>query len=152
MTSYEKLYESLLPKFKSYEIPLMTVDEVKEYLSDYLNSAISKFHVCKKNLYDRNDKTEMFNVDLTEIEIEILSNFLLLEYIDSEYIRTPLVLKSGLSSADFKVFSNANHLQKLMDMHDVFRKENEALLTRYAWTGLRSNNFLQKENHYGKRW
>ena len=34
-TPYEKIYENLLPKFKSYKIPLMTEEEVKEYLHDY---------------------------------------------------------------------------------------------------------------------
>ena len=29
-TPYEKIYENLLPKFRSYEIPLMTTEEVKE--------------------------------------------------------------------------------------------------------------------------
>ena len=35
-TPYEKIYENLLPKFRSYEIPMMTVEEVKENLHDYL--------------------------------------------------------------------------------------------------------------------
>ena len=49
-TPYEGLYENLLPKFRSYEIPLMTTDEVKSELHDYLLPAIVRFHVCKKNL------------------------------------------------------------------------------------------------------
>ena len=85
-TSYEKIYENLLPKFRSYEIPLMSTEEVKDYLHDYLIPAISRFHVCHKNLNDRDDIIQRFNVDLSDIEIEILSNYLLIEYIDSEYI------------------------------------------------------------------
>ena len=79
-TSYEKIYENLLPKFRSYEIPIMTEEEVKEYLHDYLVPAISKFHVCRQDLTDRDDELECFNVDLSDIEIEILSNYTLLEY------------------------------------------------------------------------
>ena len=138
-TSYEKLYENLLPKFRSYEIPLMTTEEVKDYLHDYLIPAISRFHVCRKDLRDRDDILQRFNVELSDIEIEILSNYLLIEYIDSEYIRVPSLLKVQLPSSDFKVFSPANFLEKLMNMHKTYVSENETLLSRYAWMGARES-------------
>ena len=134
-TSYEKIYENLLPKFRSYEIPLMSTEEVKDFLHDYLIPAISRFHVCRKNLNDRDDILQRFNIELSDIEIEILSNYLLIEYIDSEYVRTPTLLKVQLPSNDFKVYSPANFLDKLMAMHSTYVKENETLLSRYAWMG-----------------
>lgn len=141
-TPYEKIYESLLPKFRSYEIPFMSVDEVKEYLHDFLIPAISKFHVCRKDLNDRDDILERFNVDLSGIEIEILSNYLLLEYLDSEYVRTPTLLKLALPSTDFKAFSPANMLEKLMNMHKTYLSENETLVSRYAWMGVKESGIL----------
>ena len=138
-TSYEKLYENLLPKFRSYEIPLMSTEEVKDYLHDFLIPAISRFHVCRKDLNDRDDILQRFNVNLSDIEIEILSNYLLIEYIDSEYIRTPTLLKVQLPSNDFKVFSPANFLDKLVAMHSTYIKENETLLSRYAWMGVKES-------------
>ena len=60
-TSYEKLYENLLPKFRSYEIPLMSTEEVKDYLHDFLIPAISRFHVCRKDLNNRDDILQRFN-------------------------------------------------------------------------------------------
>lgn len=132
-TPYERLYENLLPKFRSYEIPLMTTDEVKSELHDYLLPAIVRFHVCKKNLKERDDILEQFNMELLDEEIEIISNFMLLEYIDANCIRTPSLLKVNLSSSDFNAFSPANFLDKLLLMHETYRKENETLLSRYAW-------------------
>ena len=138
-TPYEKLYENLLPKFRSYEIPLMSTEEVKDYLHDFLIPAISRFHVCRKNLNDRDDIVQRFNVDLSDVEVEILSNYLLVEYIDSEYIRTPSLLKVQLPSNDFKVFSPANFLDKLVAMRTTYTKENETLLSRYAWMGAKES-------------
>lgn len=138
-TPYEKLYENLLPKFRSYEIPLMTTEEVKDYLHDFLIPAISRFHVCRKDLSDRDDIIQQFNAELTDMEIEILSNYLLIEYIDSEYIRVPTVLKVSLPSSDFKAFSPANFLDKLMAMHKTYVTENETLLSRYAWMGVKES-------------
>lgn len=138
-TSYEKLYENLLPKFRSYEIPLMSTEEVKDFLHDFLIPAITRFHVCRKDLNDRDDILQRFNVELSDIEIEILSNYLLIAYIESEYINTPSLLKVQLPSSDFKVFSPANFLDKLVSMRTAYIKENETLLSRYAWMGARES-------------
>lgn len=132
-TSYEKIYENVLPKFKSYDILEMTEEEAKEYLHDYIISAVSRFHVCKKNLSDRDDNLEQFNCELSDIEIEILSNYIVLEYLDSNYIKVPSLLKVALPSKDFIAYSPANMLNKLSEMHDMYRRENEGLLSRYAW-------------------
>ena len=132
-TPYEKIYANLLPKFRDYDIPLMSEEEVKETLQDYILPAIARFHICYKDLSDRDDSLEQFNITLNDMELEILSNYVLLEYLDSKYIRTQVVLKATLSSKDFNAFSNANHLSKLLDMHKTFLIENETLLARYAW-------------------
>ena len=134
-TSYEKIYENLLPKFRSYEIPLMSTEQVKDYLRDFLIAATSRFHVCRNNLKDRDDVLQRFNVDLSDIEIEILTNYLLIELLDSEYIRVPSLLKVSLPSSDFKAFSKANLIEKLTNMHKTYVTENETLLSRYAWMG-----------------
>lgn len=138
-TPYEVVYASALSKFRSYEIPLMTEDEVKDYLHDFLKTAIARFHVCRKDLKDRDDDAECFNVELSDIEVEILSNYLLLEYIDSTYIRNSLLLKVNLSSSDFNSYSPANMLDKLLNMQEAYLKENEALISRYAWLGAAEN-------------
>ena len=132
-TPYEKIYEKLLSMFKDYEIPLMTEEEVKDEIHDYIIPAIARFHICYQDLNDRDDNAEQFNVTLTDMELEILSNYVLLEYIDSKYIRTPVLLKVQYSSKDFNSFSNANHLDKLLSMQKRFLTENETLLSRYAW-------------------
>ena len=132
-TTYETLYANVLPKFKDFDIPVMTVEEVYEMLHDYLRPAIVAFHKCKKDLSDRDDVLAQFNVDLSDDEIEILSNFLLLSFIDSNYIRVPSILKVNLSSKDFNAFSPANFLDKLILMHKTYLSENETLLSRYAW-------------------
>lgn len=141
-TPYEKIYESFLPKFQDYDIPAMTADEVKDRLHDYLILAIPKFHVCRKDLNDRDDFLQRFNVDLSETEIEILSNYMLLEYIDSTYVRTPTILKASLSSSDFNAFSPANMLSKLTEMQKRYLSENETLLSRYAWMGAKESGAL----------
>lgn len=138
-TPYERLYENLLPKFRSYEIPMMTEDEVKANLHDYIIPAIAEFHICRKDLSDRDDELEQFNSELSDMEIEILSNYMLLRYIDATYIRTPTLLRVNLVSSDFHAFSNANQLDKLNAMQERYLRENETLLSRYAWKSVAEN-------------
>lgn len=146
-TSYDKLYANILPKFKSYDIAIMSEEEIKENLHDFLIPAITKFHICRNNLFDRNDEVGEFNSDLTDIEIEIISNYMLLEYLDSNYIRTPTLLKVSLSSSDFNAFSNANLLDKLINMHDDFLADNETLLSRYSLLGITKDSKISKYSY-----
>lgn len=132
-TAYDKIYENVLSKLKTYDFANMTSGEIKEYLHDYLIPATVKFHVCKKNLQERDDTLELFSEDLSDTEVEIIGNYLLLEYIDSTYIRTSTLLKANLSSSDFNAFSPANMLDKLMSMRTTYLRENETLISRYAW-------------------
>lgn len=137
-TKFETVYASALSKFRSYEVSEMQEENFKEYMYDFLVPSCSKFHICRKDLSDRDKENECFNSDLTEMEIEILSNYLLLEYLDATYIRTPLLLKVDLSSSDFNSFNNAVMLGKLLTMHDEVLHENEALVMRYSWQGMRN--------------
>lgn len=138
-TSYEKVYERFLPKFRDYEIPVMPEDMVIERLHDYLVSATARFHVCRKDLSDRDDLLMRFNEELSNREIEILANYMILEYVDATYVRVPTLLKSNLSSTDFNAFSSANLLSKLNDLQERTRVDNETLLMWYAWDDAREN-------------
>lgn len=136
-TPYEKIYAKVLPKFRSYEIPLMQKDEVEDYLYDHLISAISEFHVCRKDLSDRDEELKCFNKDLNDIETEILANYIVMKYVEATYINTPTLLKANLSSTDFNSYSSANMLDKLNQTQKRNMSENEKLLSRYAWMGIR---------------
>ena len=47
-TPYEKIYDNLLPKFRSYEIPLMTVEEVKDICMTFLFPLFQDFTFAEK--------------------------------------------------------------------------------------------------------
>lgn len=132
-TPYEKIYERFLPKLQDFDIPTLKLNVAENIMFDYLNIAISRFGLCRQDLSDRNDDFQQFNIDLTDKEIDILSNYMVIEYIDANYIRTPTLLKVSLSSSDFHAFSNANHLDKLTNMHQLFVKDNDKLLMEYSW-------------------
>lgn len=138
-TPYEKVYERFLPKFRDYDIPVMPEDMVMERLHDYLVSATSRFHDCRNDLDDRDDLLMRFNCELSGREIEILANYMVFEYVDSTYVRTPTLLKASLSSSDFNAYSPANMLDKLNNLQERSRIDNETLLMWYAWDDAKEN-------------
>lgn len=130
-TPYTELYNSVLSKIKDYDFLNLEESEVYEVLSDYLRPAIAEFRGCRQDLSQRNKVK--FKCKLTDTEIEILSNYMVIAYLNSNYIRVPLALKQTLSSKDFNAFSPANQLGKVMDVCETYRKNNETLLSRYRW-------------------
>lgn len=104
-TPYTELYESVLSKIKDYDFLNLEESEIYEVLSDYLRPAVAAFRGCRQDLSQRNKVK--FKCKLTDTEIEILSNYMVINYLDSNYIRVPLMLKQTLSSKDFNAFSPA---------------------------------------------
>lgn len=130
-TPYTVLYDSVLSKIKDYDFLNLEEQDIYSVLSDYIKPAIVAFRICKVDLSDRDENG--FNVELNDTETEILANYMVINYLDSNYIRVPLVLKQTLSSKDFNVFSPANQLAKTMEVREKYRMENETFLSRYSW-------------------
>lgn len=130
-TPYTVLYDSVLSKIKDYDFLNLKEDAVYSILHDYIRPAIVSFRICKVDLSNRNEKG--FNITLNDTEIEILSNYMVINYLDSNYIRVPSVLKQALPSKDFKAFSSANLLDKMLAVRDKYLSDNETLLSRYSW-------------------
>lgn len=130
-TPYTVLYESVLSKIKDYDFINLNEEDIYEVLSDYIRPAIVSFRICKIDLSKRNENG--FDEILNDTEIEILSNYMVINYLDSNYIRVPLALKQTLSSKDFNAFSPANQLNAVMTVRDKYLYDNETLLSRYSW-------------------
>jgi len=134
-TLFKEIYNRTLPKLTEYDFLNMDESEVYSMLSDYLTPAISQFqyHIHEKDLYDMDIDLKQFNFDLTVYEIDILSNFLLIEFIDANYVRVPTLMKNTLISKDFKTYSPERHLERLMSMQALTQQRTETLLSRYSW-------------------
>lgn len=138
-TPYKNLYDGVLAKIKDYDLATLSEDEVYEILFDYIRPAIVQFKYCKQDLSDRDDVSQTFNITLAENEIEILILFMIVEYLDSNYIRVPDALKNTLSSKDFNAFSGANQLDKVRATRSMYYEEVKQLMRDYSY--INSNLF-----------
>lgn len=147
-TTYKELYDSVFSKLKDYDLFKLSENEAYEIMSPYLKSGISKFKSCKKDLSNRDDELQEFNFVLDDVEFEILSNYILLEYIDSNYIRTTIMLRSYLSNSDFHKYDNKDMLNKVIEMRQMYMSETKQLMIDYSYSGSRLFTISKKNRRY----
>lgn len=131
-TSYKELYNSVYSKIKDYDFIAMSEDEANEILHDYIRPAIVDFEDCKQDLSDRDEILKSFNIDLTDVNFEILSNFMFIKYLEATYINTPMALKAYMSTADFHKYDNKDVLGKVVEVRDGYLKRNKQLMINYS--------------------
>lgn len=132
-TPYSILYDSVLSKVKDYDFLSLTESEVHEIMFDYIRPAIVKFKSCKQDLKNRDDLCGYFKFELTDDEIEILSDFMVVVYLDANYIRVPAAMKQQLSSKDFNTFSPSALLEKVTAVRNKYMQEAKQIMVDYSY-------------------
>ena len=131
-TPFKTLFDGVISKLRSTGLPGITEEQLDFMMTDFIRPACVKFTVCRQDLSNRNDLTQQFNITLTDEEIEILVLLMLIEYLSVNYINVPSLLKQSLTSKDFQTFSNANHLDKLMELREMYRRDARQMMSIYS--------------------
>ena len=131
-TAYKELYNSVYSKIKDYDLVQLPEENADEILHDYIRPAVLKFECCDQNLADRDEVLEQFNMDLSDVNFEILTNFMVVEYLDSTYVRTTKMLKSYMGGTDFHKYDNANMLSRLLEVRNTYENKNKQLMINYS--------------------
>ena len=126
-TTYLSLCDRFFSKIKDYDLASMSETTATEIAIGYIPPACLMFESCNQDLDDRDDILGEFCFQLSPTNIEILTNFMVIEYIDSNYLRTSSALKSRLSSADFKSLNLQQQLTKVMELRSMLKSENDQL-------------------------
>jgi hypothetical protein len=133
MTSYNEIYNTFLGKISDYDFLELPKEEVETIMKNYLKSAIVWFTSCRQDLSDRDDVLEQLNITLTDEEIEILGTLMIIEWLKPR-INTTENLKQHMSTKDFQMFSQANHLKELKDLKKDCMRESQQLMSRYSYS------------------
>lgn len=70
---------------------------------------------------------EQFNFKLTDTELEVLVKYMLVEWLEANYINTPMMLKSQLTSKEFNATRNVEVLDKIMLLRDKYLQDNKQI-------------------------
>lgn len=140
-TPYESIYARFAPKITDYSFASIEDEEViEQHFETYLKSSIIKFRYCDK-LSERDETLKVFSKDLTEEEQEILSVLMSVEYLTPKLITDDL-LKQTLSSKDYRLYSQANHIKELRELRDMYLKEAKNLMVLYTFNKNKMDDFL----------
>ena len=124
MTPYTKVYEAFLARILEDEWENWLIDEAEADWRQLLDMAIPHFKFPRVDL---NQTDEGFSGDLTMVEIQIIANFMKVEWLN-RCIMTWENVKPLYTERDF---SQANLLDKLEKMLDSERKNAEKMESIY---------------------
>ncbi|MCK9319419.1 hypothetical protein [Methanoculleus sp.] len=136
-TPYTTIYVSFLNKVSDQYLANMSDTDLNLQMFKYLNSSVPKFKKCKQDLSLRTVANDGFEKDLTDEEIEILANLMVVEWLRPQ-INNLELLKQSLGTKDFQLFSQANHLKELQALRKDTQYEISRLLVDYSY----NNNSL----------
>ena len=134
-TTYKKIADALFDKIKDYTFLQLDESTAYEIVINYIRPAIVKFENCKQDLSDRDEELAEFNFILSDETFIILVNYMVIEWLDSNYILTANALKSRLSSSDFHSLNLHNQLSKAMELRDTLKSENDQLAINRSYKG-----------------
>ena len=130
-TPFQDVYDSFLGKITDFDLASLTDDELKEMLFKRMKTAISKFKECRTEIM-LDDMFEEFSNTLGDDEIEILATLMLVEWYNPQ-INNVVLTKQFLSDKDYRVFSQANHLDSLRRSQNSAKREANQMIVDYTY-------------------
>lgn len=131
-TPFSDIYDSFLTKIDDTTILSLPTTNSEEIMMNWLISATTLFPKCKKDLNNFDKVTQQFSDDLNYTEIEILSTWMKYEYLDKKIYKETL-LKQSISSKDYAMYSQANHLQQLINLKEITYREGNKKVMDYLY-------------------
>lgn len=123
MTSFNTIIDRFLSKVTDDMYLELTEEDTIRDAKQYLLDAIPQFEFPRFALYDYNAETGVYNVDLTQEEINILAILMKMNWLDRQ-IASVENTRMKYSGSDFKFTSQANHLAKLLSLKTEIQREN----------------------------
>lgn len=134
MTSYKTILDIAYDKIKEYDFVQMTEEESDDILKSYIRPACVDYFYKRKKKLNRDEELEIFEEDLDDVDVVVLATYVVIRYIDANYINTTLMLKSHLSGTDFHAYTNKDMLAKVKEVRDGFKQEIDQLTVNYSYT------------------
>ena len=127
-TTYKELADYVFRKIKDSDFAQMINEEIAyDIVIGYLRSAIVMFENCKQDLSDRDDILQEFNYTLNDNTFVILCNYMVIEWLTSEFILTRQNLKARLSTSDYHKIDTKDMLGKAIELRSMLKSENDQL-------------------------
>lgn len=127
MTSYEKVYSRFLNRTTDFNLAELDDYTLNNMLNSWLHSAIVKTRTSS-DLSVRDEENEVFENDLSDLDIELLAMGMTLAWLDQTLNSTELTLQF-IGGKEEKYYSQANHIAELRALRADTLREMQQLYT-----------------------
>ena len=136
-TPYEKVYGRFLNHMTDFNLADLDDHTLSEMLKDWLHSAIVKTRTSS-DLTERDDENEVFNNDLNDLDIELLSMGMILAWLDQR-INSTEYANLFVGGKEEKFYSPSSQLAELRALRADTLREMQQLYTYSTYT---NNDFF----------
>lgn len=136
MTSYEKIYNRFLSRTTDFNLAELDDYTLNEMLKNWLCSAIIKTRT--KSDLSRDDESEVFVNELTDLDVELLAMGMTLAWLDQTLNSTELTLQF-LGGKEEKFYSQSAHISELRALRSDTLREMQQL---YTYSTYNNNDFF----------
>ena len=127
MTSYEVVYGRFLNRITDFNLGELDDYTLGQMLKEWLHSAIVRTRTFS-DLSARDDENEVFNSDLSDLDIELLGMGMTLAWLDQTLNSTELTLQF-IGGKEEKYYSQANQIGELRALRADTLREMQQLYT-----------------------
>ena len=122
MTDLRLIYNTFLDQITDDMYMEITKEETYSMLFSLFKNALPWFEFPRFALFDYDEEFELYNCDLSQEEIKIISIYMIVEWIGQQLANIELI-RMKYSGSDFKFTSQANHMHKLKDMQKEYERK-----------------------------
>lgn len=131
-TEYSEVYEWFLKKVNYYSLQLLQDNDKEDVINGYMKTACARFKSCLIDLSNRDDDLEMFNNELDDEVLDIISESMVVAWLQPK-LNNEENLVNALSTKDYNVYSPANLLDKITTVYETARKNAKLMISNYTF-------------------
>ena len=121
MTSFDDVYKNFLSKVTDDMYMELSPEDTVTLLNDLLLGSLHYFEFPRQNIYDLDLDAQYFMIDLTTEEQNIIATYMIVEWLGYQLASVENV-RMKYSGSDFKFTSQANHMQKLLQLKKDYER------------------------------
>lgn len=121
-TSFGTIYDSFFSKITDDMYMELSRQETEGMVQDLFLGAIHWFEFPRFDLYDFDLDLGEYNIGLTKEEVNIISMYMVVEWLGQQLASVENT-RMKYSGSDFKFTSQANHMQKLLQLQKDYQRK-----------------------------
>lgn len=120
-TPIQTIYDSFLAKITDDMYMELTREDTERMLFELFENALPRFEFPRKDIYNYNAESQTYNIELSKEEINIIATYMIDEWIGHQLASVENT-RMKYSGTDFKFTSQANHMQKLLQLKKDYER------------------------------